>query len=147
MKNFVLILILLTTGISGISQQINEKKLQKFGKKFAKAVISGKPKKCLQFFDHEYVKEQHDHILQGNTMQFVSEFLFGSEQPPMGETETDPPVLSDIAKIEFTSILRNINRDIYAAYDITLRNGKSYKFLAPVRVRAKNKFGFVGAYG
>lgn len=147
MKKVLITTFVIISGIVCFSQQINEKKLQKFSNKFAKAVLTGKPERCLPFFDHDYVKEQHDIFLQGNTLQFVSEFLLGFGQLSPDEAGIDLPVFSDISNIVFTNILRDRNQDVFAAYVITLKNGKSFKFHAPVRITGKNKFAFVGAYG
>lgn len=147
MKKISIALLIIISAFGCFSQQFNEKKLEKFSHKFAKAVMTGRPEKCLPFFEKKYVQEQHDHFLQGNTMQFVSEFMLGFGQLSHEEAGIDLPVFSDISNIVFVNIIRDRFNDIFAAYDVTLKNGRSFRLLAPVVIINKNKFAFIGAYG
>ncbi len=148
MKKSIILIISLVIASSVMSQQdVSEKHLRKFCEKFAKAIESGKPEKCLRFFDDKYVKEQHDIILKGNTLQFVSEFVLGFGQLPPEEAGVDLPVFSDISDVKFVDLIYDADGNRMAAYVITLKNGNSYKMHAPIVITGPKNFGFRGAMG
>jgi len=147
MKKILVFVVAAFIATSSFSQQVNEKKLKKFCVGFAKAVESNNAKKCLKFFDSQYVKEQHDVFLEGRTSQFVSEFLLGFSEGAFNASGEDRPSLDKVSSMNFLHILRDANGNITAVFDLQLKSGKSYRLMAPISVSGSSGFGIVGAMG
>lgn len=147
MKHLLLFCALLISFTTAFSQQPDNKKLESFCKKFAKAVLTGKPEKCMKFFDKDYVTEQHDQFLKGNTLQFVSEYLLGGGILPPEEAGVDLPVFSDISDVKFITVMTDAEGNKTAVYEITLKKGCKYSMHAPIRIISEKEYGFYGAMG
>lgn len=52
--------------------------LESFLKGFEAAVMSKDPGRILPYMDKDYLREQHDSLLQGRTYQFLNEFFSGN---------------------------------------------------------------------
>jgi len=147
MKKIILLTLLSFTMLSAFSQQPTNKKLNSFCNKFSKAVMSGSPEKCLKFFDEDYVKAQHDGFLEGETEQFLSEFLLVNSIFLNEDSEGVLPAFSDISDIKFIDIITNAEGEKAALFEITLKKGCKFSMHAHIRILNKNEFGFYGAMG
>jgi len=147
MKKIIVFLLTVSLSYMAFSQEISDKHLRKFGQNFAKAVLTGNPENCLPYFDKEYVKEQHDIMLKGNTMQFVSEFFIGEGNLYNLQNALAAPVFSLITSITFVDIFKDEYNTIMVGFDVVLNNGKTFRMMPVVKILSKKKFCFVGAMG
>jgi len=147
MRKIIIFTIAVSMIYSGIAQPSTDKHLKKFANKFAKAVLSGKPENCLPYFEKEYVIEQHDVFLKGNTMQFVSEYIFGFSDISPEFSHLSRSVFYDIREMTFSDILQDKYGQVSIIYDIILKDGQYIKLSAPVIIYGKKSYGFRGAMG
>ena len=93
---------------------------------FAKAVMAGDLQKAMTYLSPNYIKEQHDGILEGRTDQFFRELLIGTITDQDGKEQFYVPAsLDEIASID------DINTDCIklepsATFHIKLKDGRSY---------------------
>ncbi len=80
-----LILVFITFTVFGQEKQNSTakntetlKKLESFLKNYEKDVLKHNTEKVLLLMDKEYLSEQHDNNLRGNTKQFLDEFFCGN---------------------------------------------------------------------
>lgn len=88
-----------TQGIDNKSQKIQDE-TDVFVQKFIDAVKSKNTSKIMACMDADYVRDQHDQFLKGNTKQFIDE-LFGGSAEKTGEWKNTP--LKKIKNIELKS--------------------------------------------
>lgn len=77
----ILVSVLLFMGCSVIKPKSGDKppkELKSFLADFEKAVVSHNTEKLMELMDPDYVKNQHDEMLRGNTSQFINEFFCGN---------------------------------------------------------------------
>ncbi len=52
--------------------------LEQYLSEFEKSVLKHDAERLMELMDENYVRDQHDQLLQGNTTQFVNEFFCGN---------------------------------------------------------------------
>lgn len=119
--------------------------LESFLKGFEAAVLSNDPGRILPYMDKDYLREQHDSLLQGRTYQFLNEFFSGNS------LEKQTFVKADYKKI--TAITRNesnYNTGYYAiSYSVFIDNNtiKCTWIIMTKLENGKPVFGLYGAVG
>ena len=99
----------------------------------------------LQFFDPDYVEEQHDNFLEGRTEQFVAEFLCGNVKKGYYDMT---PQLSRIKSMKVKKTFCDLENDeIYADVQIVMDYGVKYIVRLQLRVTRLGNLGFIGAVG
>lgn len=147
MKRIFISGILLLCFLTGNSQKVKEKNILKFADQFSEAIIHNDQKKCLRFFEKNYLYEQHDLLLKGNTGQFLTEFITGfsnyHEKTQNGKMFT----LNEISGMKYLKTLPNGQNNISIVFEITLKNGQTFILNAPAVISGKKISGFIGAVG
>ena len=125
--------------------KITNKDVRKHCEGFIKCIKSGKYKKALKYFASEYIEEQHNGFLRGNTDQFLREFLSGNSCT--GEDFIVPKKLSDIKSIKINEARVKRNEiEAKVIFEIELNTG--VKYLVEERLSIdKKKLYLWGAYG
>jgi hypothetical protein len=147
MRNILMFVIAVFIVCNGIAQPSADKHLKKFAVKFSKAVLSGKPENCLPYFDKDYVREQHDVFLKGNTMQFVSEFIYGFSEISPELSDLSRSIFYDIREMAFSDILQDKYGQVTIIYTIILKDGQNITLSAPVIIYGKRSYALRGAMG
>ncbi|MFW5793275.1 MAG: hypothetical protein ACOCWC_03250 [Bacteroidota bacterium] len=75
---FLLLLFMVFSACSSLKQKPKPNSLEYYLSDFEKAVLKHDAERVLELMDEEYVKNQHDNFLSGNTTQFLNEFFCGN---------------------------------------------------------------------
>lgn len=112
---------------------------------FDRAVESHSPKKVLKFMDADYALEQHDQMLQGNTVQFVDELLSGYTSPDEGTYLSVHQ--KDVVQIDLYEMI-HLDDSSQVIWKLLLKNGQIvYSTMWMKLNRKTGKYGIVGAVG
>lgn len=119
--------------------------IKQFFDDFETAVWAKNKPKIMTFFHPDYVKEQHDEMLEGRTDQFLKEYFCGSAMD--GSRKFSCFGLEEIERMERVYI-RQESKGYAAAY-ILYGNGKKITLtLGALPIEGKNnKYGLWGAVG
>lgn len=123
--------------------------LNQFIHEFEKAANSNNTVLLMTLMDGAYRKEQHDHFLQGNTIQFINEFFCGTYiTDKEGKTQFDCPGLNTISDVKTVNITPSENG--YKYIFKFKSGGKTYtsqRYISVKVIDNKRQFGLVGAVG
>lgn len=142
----VLLVFLAMSGLS-TAQTVNDKDIENFCKGFVKTVNKHDMKASLGYFDTNYRIEQHDKFLEGNTKQFVEEFLSGYSDEIQSIGVLYVPDFYEIKKIKLSGIDFVDDNICYVVFEIRMNSGNSYVMAAHILFQSKSNMGFVGAMG
>ena len=119
------------------------KEIKFFGQKFAKHIIDGEKEKALDFFDPDYREEQLERNLNGNTTQFLEEFLSAFHK----KNDFIVPSLEGIKKIKIKRVILQNNSKASLVCKIWMNNKISYKTELSVICKNNKELYFIGPMG
>lgn len=116
--------------------------LESFLKGFEAAVMSKDPGRILPYMDKDYLREQHDSLLQGRTYQFLNEFFSGNSIEKQTFIKADYKKISLLTRNEM-----NYNSGYYSiSYSVTFDNN-SIKCTWIIMTKFDNGKSVYGLYG
>lgn len=118
-------------------------KIKFFGQKFAKHIIDGEKEKALNFFDPDYREEQLERNLNGNTTQFLEEFLSAFHK----KNDFIVPSLEGIKKIKIKRVILQNTSKASLVCKIWMNNKISYKTELSVICKNNKELYFIGPMG
>ncbi|MCF0207709.1 MAG: hypothetical protein HUK15_09810 [Bacteroidales bacterium] len=137
-------LVLLTAFSAGFAKAGDfEKELKKFVNNFSKVIKAQKYEEALPFFLPEYVAEQHDSNMGGNTIEFISDFLSGQCEGFSNDIFVTPQ-LDQIVSIKYRDFY--IANGVWVNLIVTLKNGITIVVTNSVHIDGESLY-FVGALG
>ncbi|MBR6036488.1 MAG: hypothetical protein IKP41_06000 [Bacteroidaceae bacterium] len=112
---------------------------------FISTLMQGELKNTLEFFDPNYVAEQHDNFLEGRTEQFVAEFLCGSYKKGFYDIT---PQLHRIKSMKVKKTCCDLEKnEIYADVKILMDYGVKYTVRLDMLITESGDLRFIGAVG
>ena len=145
MKKLIVIIALLSAAICCSAQEYNKNTVKNITNSFIVTLMSGDLQGTLEFFDPNYVADQHDNFLEGRTEQFVSEFLAGSYKKGFYFIT---PELNRIKSMKVKKTCCDLEKDeIYADVQILMDYGVKYTVRLQLRVTDDGDLRFIGAVG
>jgi len=142
MKTISLVIFLLVSTI-GFSQFESKKVVKDFCNNFASTVEKGDLNSALTYMEKDYVKNQHDVMLEGRTDQFFSELLAGWDKKDVFIA----PELKEIKTFKITKIA--ILEESYAkiSFKITLKDGTVISNWLHLYSQPDGSMSFIGPLG
>lgn len=139
------IAIMLMVVVDANAQEYTKNTVKKITNSFISTLLQGDLKDTLEFFDPNYVAEQHDDFLEGRTEQFVSEFLAGNYKKGYYVLT---PKLDRIKSMKVKKTCCNLAKDdIYADVKILMDYGVAYTVRLQLHVTESGDLRFIGAVG
>ncbi len=127
------------------AQGYNKKTVKNITESFIATLMRGDLYDTLEFFDPDYVTEQHDNFLEGRTEQFVAEFLVGKVKKGFYYIT---PELSRIKSMKVKKTCYDPGKDeIYADVQILMDYGVKYVVRLDMHISQKGDLVFIGAMG
>ena len=128
--------------------QESEKLITKSAEEFLSAIEKHDLGKALTFFSPEYVAEQHDNFLKGNTEQFFTEFFASEYSKEDGTTEWKNDIqTSDIVVARLVSVSVGDEPEDHITVELELKDGKKYTTSFTMFIDEDGKAKFVAAVG
>lgn len=143
MKFKLLILSILISTFS-FGQSVKKKDIKYFCKSFEQEILTKNLQGCLKYFEPEYRTTQHDGFLDGNTSQFIREFLAGT---PKGEALVITPKIIEIKSIKLKKIKREDSDITNAILCVKHKDGRMLRSQVMIITISKTEIYFVGAVG
>lgn len=145
MRKFLIIIALLSATICCNAQKYTTATVKNITNSFIATLLSGDLQGTLEFFDPNYVADQHDNFLEGRTEQFVAEFLAGSYKKGYYFIT---PELNRIKSMKVKKTCCNLEKDeIYANVEILMDYGVKYTVRLEMRITEYGDMRFIGAVG
>ena len=145
MRKLIVIIALLSAGICCSAQEYNKNTVKNITNSFIVTLMSGDLQGTLEFFDPNYVAEQHDNFLEGRTEQFVAEFLAGSYKKGFYFIT---PELSRIKSMKVKKTCCDLEKnEIYANVEILMDYGVKYTVKLEMIITENGDMCFIGAVG
>lgn len=147
MKKLTLFFIamMLMAAVDANAQKYTKSTVKGITNAFISTLMQGNLKGTLQFFDPNYVAEQHDDFLEGRTEQFVAEFLCGNVKKGYFDMT---PQLNRIKSMKVKKTYCDVEKDdIYADVQIVMDYGVKYIVKLQLRVTESGDLRFIGAVG
>jgi hypothetical protein len=120
-----------------------KKEIKFFGEKLAKHILDGEKEKALDFFDPDYREEQLERNLNGNTTQFLEEFLSAFHK----KNDFIVPSLEGIKKIKIKRVILQNTSKASLVCKIWMNNKISYKTELSVICKNNKELYFIGPMG
>ncbi len=145
MKNLIVIIALLSVAIFCNAQEYNKNTVKNITNSFITTLMSGDLQGTLEFFDPNYVADQHDNFLEGRTEQFVAEFLAGSYKKGFYFIT---PQLNRIKSMKVKKTCCDLKKnEIYADVEILMDYGVKYTVRLEMLITENGDMCFIGAVG
>lgn len=144
MKNKLLIIVLVLVPTFIYAQEASKKDVKNTFAKFEQTILQNDLKGSLKYFEPDYKKMQHDKFLEGNTSQFVREFLAGA---PRGEALFVTPDIQEIESIKLKKIKYNNDNEAEARIQVKLKDGRKLQSEVLIIINSATEIYFVGAVG
>lgn len=145
MKNLIVIIVLLSVAIFCNAQEYNKNTVKNITNSFITTLMSGDLQGTLEFFDPNYVADQHDNFLEGRTEQFVAEFLAGSYKKGFYFIT---PQLNRIKSMKVKKTCCDLKKnEIYADVEILMDYGVKYTVRLEMLITENGDMCFIGAVG
>ena len=139
------VVVMLIASVSVNAQEYKKSTVKGITNAFISTLMQGGLKGTLQFFDPDYVAEQHDSFLEGRTEQFVAEFLCGNVKKGFYDMT---PQLNRIKSMKVKKTCCDVEKDeIYADVQIVMDYGVKYIVRLQLRVTESGDLRFIGAVG
>ena len=139
------IAMMLMAAVDANAQKYTKSTVKGITNAFISTLMQGNLKGTLQFFDPNYVAEQHDDFLEGRTEQFVAEFLCGNVKKGYFDMT---PQLNRIKSMKVKKTCCDVEKDeIYADVQIVMDYGVKYIVRLQLRVTESGDLRFIGAVG
>ena len=139
------VVVMLMASVSVNAQEYKKSAVKGITNAFISTLMQGELKGTLQFFDPDYVAEQHDSFLEGRTEQFVAEFLCGNVKKGFYDMT---PQLNRIKSMKVKKTCCDVEKDeIYADVQIVMDYGVKYIVRLQLRVTESGDLRFIGAVG
>jgi len=139
------VVLMLMASVSVNAQEYKKSTVKGITNAFISTLMQGELKGTLQFFDPDYVAEQHDSFLEGRTEQFVAEFLCGNVKKGFYDMT---PQLNRIKSMKVKKTCCDVEKDeIYADVQIVMDYGVKYIVRLQLRVTESGDLRFIGAVG
>lgn len=139
------VVVMLMASVSVNAQEYKKSTVKGITNAFISTLMPGELKGTLQFFDPDYVAEQHDSFLEGRTEQFVAEFLCGNVKKGFYDMT---PQLNRIKSMKVKKTCCDVEKDeIYADVQIVMDYGVKYIVRLQLRVTESGDLRFIGAVG
>ena len=145
MRKLIVIIALFSAVICCSAQEYNKNTVKNITNSFIATLMSGDLQGTLEFFEPNYVAEQHDNFLEGRTEQFVAEFLAGSYKKGFYFIT---PELSRIKSMKVKKTCCDLNKnEIYANVEILMDYGVKYTVKLEMIITENGDMCFIGAVG
>jgi len=145
MKKLIVIIALLSAAFFCNAQEYNKNTVKNITNSFITTLMSGDLQGTLEFFDPNYVADQHDNFLEGRTEQFVAEFLAGSYKKGFYFIT---PELNRIKSMKVKKTCCDLNKnEIYANVEILMDYGVKYTVKLEMIITENGDMCFIGAVG
>ncbi len=145
MRKLIVIIALFSAAICCNAQKYSTATVKNITNSFIATLMSGDLQGTLEFFDPNYVAEQHDSFLEGRTEQFVAEFLAGSYKKGFYFIT---PELSRIKSMKVKKTCCDLEKnEIYADVEILMDYGVKYTVRLEMLVTEYGDLRFIGAVG
>lgn len=145
MRKLIVIIALFSAAICCNAQKYSTATVKNITNSFIATLMSGDLQGTLEFFDPNYVAEQHDSFLEGRTEQFIAEFLAGSYKKGFYFIT---PELSRIKSMKVKKTCCDLEKnEIYADVEILMDYGVKYTVRLEMLVTEYGDLRFIGAVG
>ena len=145
MRKLIVIIVLLSVAICCNAQEYDKNTVKNITNSFIATLMNGDLQGTLEFFEPNYVAEQHDNFLEGRTEQFVAEFLAGSYKK---DFYFITPQLNRIKSMKVKKTCCNLKKnEIYANVEILMDYGVKYTVKLEMVITESGDLFFIGAVG
>jgi hypothetical protein len=112
---------------------------------FDQAVERHSLKKVMKFMDSDYILDQHDQMLQGNTSQFIDELLSGYSHP--GDGDFIAIHYRDVLQVDLYEMI-SLDESNQVVWKLLLKDGRVIYTTMWVKLNQKTgQYGIVGPVG
>ena len=144
MKKLIIIIVLFSAFYCN-AQEYNKNTVKNITNSFIATLMSGDLQGTLEYFDPNYVADQHDNFLEGRTEQFVAEFLAGSYKKGFYFIT---PELNRIKSMKVKKTCCDLEKnEIYANVEILMDYGVKYTVKLEMIITENGDMCFIGAVG
>jgi len=144
MKIKILIISLIMIPGLLLAQNASKKDIKAVCTEFEQTILNKNLDASLKFFEPEYKQMQHDRFLEGNTTQFVREFLAGATK---GKALYRTPEIAEIESIKLKKIKFTTDHEAEATLFIKLKDGAKLRSQVLIIIKSDKEIYFVGAVG
>ena len=145
MRKLIVIIALLSAAICCNAQEYNKNTVKNITNSFIATLMNGDLQGTLEYFDPNYVADQHDNFLEGRTEQFVAEFLAGSYKKGFYFIT---PELNRIKSMKVKKTCCDLEKnEIYANVEILMDYGVKYTVKLEMIITENGDMCFIGAVG
>ena len=145
MKKLIVIIALLSAVICCNAQKYTKATVKNITESFIATLMQKDLPGTLEFFEPNYVAEQHDNFLEGRTEQFVAEFLAGSYKKGYYFIT---PELNRIKSMKVKKTCCDLEKnEIYATVEILMDYGVKYTVKLDMVISENGDMCFIGAVG
>lgn len=139
----ILISISLLICFGAYSQNANTKDMKTFCTEFSETILAGDLNKAMEYLDKDYVKTQHDGMLEGRTNQFFEELLSGTDK----KKDFVAPAIKDISSMKVTKIKHTKDSGYEVKFSIEIKNGTKLTTVLNLIIIEDDGMALVGAVG
>ena len=141
----LLIIIALFSALCCNAQKYTKATVKNITNSFIVTLLQGDLQGTLEFFEPNYVADQHDNFLEGRTEQFIAEFLAGSYKKGFYFIT---PELNRIKSMKVKKTCCDLEKnEIYANVEILMDYGVKYTVKLEMVISENGDMCFIGAVG